>query len=239
MAGLPATESDSLGARLWLLTRRAPGLVAMLLMAVAGLGVSIYLTTVHYQGVAPVCNTTGLIDCARVTSSSYSVLPGPGKIPITIPGMIWFVVSGGLALVALVAIWRNQLEPSRLRLAHLLWGVVGMVFVLYLVYAEIVALHRLCEWCTVVHLLTFATFLLALNRWMQRDLPAPTLYAAVVRRAANGSPSAQVSASGGKRRIANQTTTTTATRQQVSANGARRPAGSGGSGGKSGRRPRR
>lgn len=233
MAGLPATDFESLGARLWLLTRRAPGLVAMLLMALAGLGVSIYLTTVHYQGVAPVCSTTGLIDCARVTSSSFSVLPGPGKIPITIPGMVWFVVSGGMALVALMAIWGNRLEPPRLRLAHLLWSALGMVFVLYLVYAEIVALHRLCEWCTVVHLLTFATFLLALNRWMQRDLPAPTLYAAPVRRPANSSPSANGSANGGKARIASQTT---ATRQQGSANGARRPAGSGG---KSGRRPRR
>ncbi|HEU5347021.1 MAG TPA: vitamin K epoxide reductase family protein, partial [Ktedonobacterales bacterium] len=159
-------SSDGLGARLMLLARRAPGLVAVLAMALVGLGISIYLTTVHYQGVAPVCNTTGVIDCAAVTSSTYSVLPGPGKIPITIPGMIWFLASGGMALVALLAIWRNRREPSRLRLAHLLWGALGMVFVLYLVYAEIVVLHRLCEWCTVVHLLTLITFLIVFNRWL-------------------------------------------------------------------------
>ncbi len=51
MAGVPAeTSSDGVGARLLLLARAAPGLVAMLLMALAGLGISIYLTVVHYQG---------------------------------------------------------------------------------------------------------------------------------------------------------------------------------------------
>jgi uncharacterized membrane protein len=165
-----------------LLAQRAPGLVAMLLMALAGLGISIYLTVVHYQGAGiAFCSTTGLVNCNLVTSSGNSVLFGT-PIPITIPGMIWFVVSGGMALVALVAIWQNRREPARLRGAHLLWSVLGMAFVLYLVYVEIVVLHTLCEWCTVVHLLTFATFLLALNRWQQRGLPAPDLRSAPGRR---------------------------------------------------------
>lgn len=226
MAGLPAeTASNGIGARLSLLTRRAPGLVAMLLMALAGLGISIYLTIIHYQGVAPVCNTTGVIDCAAVTSSAYSVVPGT-HIPITIPGMLWFVVSGGIALVALLAIWRDRLEPSRLRLAHLLWGMAGMVFVLYLVYAEIVVLHRLCEWCTVIHLMTFATFLIALNRWQQRDLPAPTLHVAPARRVTSTS----TSANGEKARPA-----------QSNGSSARRSAGNAGNrnGSKSGQRARR
>ena len=205
MAGLPAERaersSDGVGARLMLLARVAPGPVAMLLMALAGLGISIYLTVIHYQGVAPLCNTNGVIDCAAVTNSAYSVVPGT-KLPITIPGVVWFLVSGGLALVALVAIWRNRLEPPRLRLAHLLWGAFGMLFVLYLVYAEIVALHRLCEWCTVIHLLTFATFLIALNRWQQRDLPTPTLSAAAIRKSngsgSNGNRTRQRSAGNGR-----------------------------------------
>jgi hypothetical protein len=108
-----------------------------------------------------------------------------------------------------------------LRQAHLLWSALGMLFVLYLVYAEIVALHSLCEWCTVVHLLTFATFLLALNRWQQRGLPAPTLSPVVSSR----SGSVPSSANG------------TARQPQSASNGARRSAG--GSSGKSGQRTRR
>lgn len=210
MPGMPVSASESVWARLWLLVRRAPGLTSLLVMALVGLGISIYLTVVHYQGLGVAfCSTTGIVNCNKVTSSGNSVLFG-SNIPITIPGMLWFVVSGALAVVGLVAIWRNRREPARLRLAHLLWGGVGLVFVLYLVYAEIVLLHSLCEWCTVVHLLTLATFLVALNRWQQRGLPTPSLTAVPigsVRRVApaatndNGNGVAKPSAGNGARRM--------------------------------------
>lgn len=210
MAGVSAERtSNETGARLALLARRAPGLVAMLLMALAGLGISIYLTVVHYQGAGiAFCSTTGVINCNLVTSSANSVLFG-SKIPITIPGMVWFVVSGAMALVALLSIWQNRREPARLRGWHLLWGALGMLFVLYLVYVEIVVLHTFCEWCTVVHLLTFATFLLALNRWQQRGLPAPDLNLAVARqRESDNVSGASNGGNGGNdvRRVANGNT---------------------------------
>lgn len=237
MAGLPAMDatgaSDGLGARLLLLARRAPGSAAILLMALVGLGISIYLTVVHYQGSAVAfCPSTGIVNCNKVTSSGNSVLFGT-SIPITIPGMLWFVVSGGMALVALMALWRNRLEPPRLRLAQVLWGAVGMVFVLYLVYAEIVLLHSLCEWCTVIHVLTFATFLIALGRWQQRDLPAPALAVAPVRSAVRRGASVSVPANGSPARKPKIPTTASA-----NSTATRRP-GNGASGGRSGRRPRR
>jgi hypothetical protein len=40
------------------------------------------------------------------------------------------------------------------------------------VFAEIVLVQRICEWCTVIHLLTLASFLIALTRWQRRDEPA-------------------------------------------------------------------
>jgi uncharacterized membrane protein len=152
--------------------RDEPGSVAIALMALAGLAISIYLTTVHYAGVPLVCTNTGTVDCSAVTTSKYSVVPGT-NLPITIPGMLWFVVSGGLAIYALVLHWRQRPEPKRLRLLQLLWGGAGLAFVLYLVYAEIVLIHRICEWCTVVHVLTLATFLVALYRFQQVAAPAP------------------------------------------------------------------
>ena len=235
MAGLPIERtSGGVGARLLLLARRAPGLVALLLMALAGLGVSIYLTVVHYQGSdLALCPNTGAIDCQKVTTSGNSVLFG-SSIPITIPGMLWFIGSGALALIALLAIWNNRREPSRLRLAHLLWGVAGMIFVLYLVYAEIVLLHSLCEWCTVVHVLTLATFLIALNRWQQRGLPLPTLAPEPTRRR----ESSTTATNGDAARKIGATKTNSATRQaQPAGNGARRSAN--GNGRSSGQRARR
>lgn len=143
--------------------RTAPDLAALLVMASIGIGIAAYLTTVHYAGVEPVCTVGGAINCAKVTSSQYSVVPGT-QLPITVPGALWFIVSGVLAWIALDRTVRGIAEPARLRVAHVLWGMVGMVFVLYLVWAELVALHSICEWCTVIHILTLLTFLIALNR---------------------------------------------------------------------------
>lgn len=147
---------------------RERGLVAMAAMAVVGIAIAAYLTTVHYAKIPLACTTGGVVNCSAVTSSRFSVVPGT-QLPITIPGMLWFIASGALAVVALVAARRGQPEPPRLRAIHALLGAAGLLFVLYLIYAEIVQLHRICEWCTVIHILTLATFLIALTRWQRAD----------------------------------------------------------------------
>ena len=141
-------------------------LTALLVIALAGVGISIYLTTVHYAHVPLFCSVTQVINCAAVTSSAYSVVPGT-QIPITIPGMLWFLVSGGLAVVALRAVWRGGAEPSWLRQAHVVWALGGMAFVLYLVVVELDILHQICEWCTGVHVLTALTFIIVLVRLLE------------------------------------------------------------------------
>jgi len=149
-------------------------LIAILVMAVGGLGDSIYLTTVHYAKVPLVCGTGGIVDCDAVTRSSYSVVPGT-SIPVTIPGMLWFLVTAFLALLA----WHTQAGrpslltrfgiadddrlPLRLGIAQLVWCVAGLVAVFYLIYGE-VRLHKICEWCTAVHILTAFTFFVVLYR---------------------------------------------------------------------------
>lgn len=154
--------------------RREWGAVALLLMAVAGVGIAIYLTAVHYAHVPLVCSTSGVIDCGPVLKSEFSVVPGT-QLPITVPGLLWFVVSGALAGVSLTCALRDRSEPDRLRLAQLLWSAVGLLFVLYLVYAELVRLRHICAWCTGIHILTLLTFLVALARWQNGLLPETTV----------------------------------------------------------------
>jgi uncharacterized membrane protein len=158
-AGIQETQRLRVGD----LLRQERGLVALAGMAIAGIAIAAYLTVVHYAGLPLVCSTTGLINCAQVTSSAYSVIPGTA-VPITIPGMFWFLVSGGLAFIGLTRAWQMQPEPKRLRLLHAVWAGSGLLVVLYLVYVEIVLLGHICEWCTVVHLLILATFLVTLAR---------------------------------------------------------------------------
>lgn len=143
--------------------RRAPDLAALVVLALAGMAIAIYLTTVHYMHAPLLCSAGGIVNCAQVTTSVYSVVPGT-QVPITVPGLLWFLVSGGLALAAWVRQARGDAAPVRLCLAHLAWGAVGLITILYLVYVEIVRLHAICEWCTAVHVLTLLTFLVALYR---------------------------------------------------------------------------
>ena len=172
--GRPAGHAGQAGARarLGAFARAEPGLTAIALMALAGIAISIYLTVIHYAKIPPVCTTGGVVDCSSVLLSPYSLVPGT-TIPVTIPGMLWFAISGGLALAGLIARARGQTEPPWRRPALCAWSAAGLLFVLSLVYAEIVRLHRICEWCTVVHLLTLATFLIAFRRWQEPPAVAP------------------------------------------------------------------
>jgi len=154
------------GNRVLALVRREPKLAALLLMAVVGLGIAVYLTLEHFQKAPLICSTTGTVDCGPVLSSAYSVVPGT-QLPITVPGMLWFMGSGALALVGLRSAWLGRAEPARLRVWQLGWSGAGLLFVVYLVYAEIVLVHKICAWCTGVHLLTVVTFLVALVRWQE------------------------------------------------------------------------
>lgn len=163
--------SASFGARFGAAARREPVLAAVAALALVGVGISIYLTAEHFAGTEKrgFCPLSGgLINCGNVLTSTYSFVPGTAnnlRIPISMPGILWFVVSGGLALAALWYAARGRAEPARLRPVLLAWGAVGVATVLYLVYCELALIHYVCLWCTAVHILTVVTFFLALRAW--------------------------------------------------------------------------
>lgn len=152
--------------------RRDRAAVALLIFAVAGTAISAYLTALHYADAVPVCTARGPVDCAGVLQSRWSTVPGT-TVPVTVPGLLWFLVSGGLAAVALRVASTGAAEPRGLRAAHVLWASLGMVAVFYFVYAEMVELHRICEWCTAIHLLVLASLLAALLRLQPAPAPSP------------------------------------------------------------------
>jgi uncharacterized membrane protein len=137
---------------------RSWGQVLLLVCSLAGAGIAIYLTAVHYNENVPlVCSGNGLVNCALVLSSPYSVVPGT-SIPISIPGLAWCAVMAALAIVGLNA------QPGWLRPAQFAWALLGLLTVLYLVYIEIVRLHAICAWCTALHVLILLMFLVTLLR---------------------------------------------------------------------------
>ncbi len=138
-----------------------PGLwrpVTCMAICAIGVGLSIYLTYLHYEPAAISCPLhSGIINCIKVLTSAQSVLFG---IPIPFYGLAYFVA---MFAMNLPAAWRSRsVWLARARLAA---AVVGMCMVLYLVSQELVVIRNICLWCTGVHVLTFVLFLLVLTGW--------------------------------------------------------------------------
>ncbi len=115
--------------------------------AVGGLAVSTYLTVEHYTTPAILaCPADQVVDCRRVTASAQSVVLG---VPVAVLGVAYFAVMLGLTMPAA---WRRH--HGGVRVARLALTVVGALFVLYLIYAELFVIDAICLWCTVVHAAT-------------------------------------------------------------------------------------
>ncbi|MHB1534089.1 MAG: vitamin K epoxide reductase family protein [Acidimicrobiales bacterium] len=127
--------------------------IAGLTVSLAGLAVAAYLTVAHYTtAVTLACPDTGVINCQKVTTSSYSEVAG---VPVALLGLIFFTV---MVPLQTPPAWRTQrpvIRAGRLGLA-----VGGMAMVLWLVYAELFRLDAICLYCSAVHVLTFALFVI-------------------------------------------------------------------------------
>jgi uncharacterized membrane protein len=132
-------------------TRRG---LASFVVALIGLGISIYLTIEHFSASTTLaCPDTGAINCQKVTTSAWSHV---GPIPVAVLGLLYYI-----AMAALCSpwAWRSRtLDPVRIIGA---W--VGIATVLYLVWAELFRINAICLWCTAVHVCTVV--LLGLVLW--------------------------------------------------------------------------
>jgi uncharacterized membrane protein len=120
-------------------------------LALVALAVSAYLTIAHYTSPDVLaCSGSGAIDCAKVTTSAQSRFFG---VPVALLGLIW---SAAMVALCLPQAWQSAapwLRPARAVVAS-----VGMAFVLWLVFAELVVVRAICVWCTAMHVTTFALF---------------------------------------------------------------------------------
>ena len=127
--------------------------VTTLLLSLAGLGVSIYLTITHFDKAALSCPAGGgFINCAQVTTSPQSEIFG---IPVAMLGLVFFVP---MLVLCLPAAWRSTnrvIHWGRLALA-----VTGVAMIIYLIIAELFIIKAICIWCTTVHVTTLALFII-------------------------------------------------------------------------------
>jgi uncharacterized membrane protein len=125
--------------------------VATLVVSVLGLAVAAYLTFEHYTASKTLaCADNGVVNCLQVTTSAQSKFLG---LPVADLGLAYFAAM--VVLCAPIA-WR-QPAPA-LWWARIGAASVGAAFVLYLVYAELFLIEKICLWCTAVHVLAVALF---------------------------------------------------------------------------------
>lgn len=122
---------------------------ACFVLSLIGLGISIYLTIAHFTSSSILaCPNTGTINCAKVTTSAQSYF-------LKIPVAIW-----GLAFYLYLTLLNSPFGFKRktLRTLRLISMIIGVIFVLYLISAELLVIGSICLWCTSVHVVTILLF---------------------------------------------------------------------------------
>jgi uncharacterized membrane protein len=128
--------------------------ITALVLSLLGLADSTYLTIAHFQTnlLQQTCSTSGVINCTKVTTSPQSEIL---HIPVAVLGLAFYVA---MTVINLPGMWTTT--DTRVAWVRLAMSVSGIGFVLYLIYAELFLIKAICEYCTGVHVVTFALFVL-------------------------------------------------------------------------------
>jgi uncharacterized membrane protein len=131
--------------------------ITSLVLSIAGLGVSIYLTLTHFSSAVTLSCPAGggVVNCEKVTTSPQSYVFG---IPVAVLGLVYFVP---MLILCLPAAWRTG--NRWVHLARLVLSVAGVGMIIYLISAELFTIKAICLWCTSVHVITFLLFVLVMT----------------------------------------------------------------------------
>ena len=120
-------------------------------LSLLGLGLATYLTIGHFESKTFLaCSDRGAINCEKVTTSAQSYFLG---IPVAVLGLSNFVV-----LAVLNSPWVWRVKNYWVHVVRFVLVLGSMAFVLYLLYAELEIINAICLYCTGVHIVTFALF---------------------------------------------------------------------------------
>jgi len=128
--------------------------VTSLVLAIGGLGVSVYMTIEHFTGNSTLaCSANSVVNCEAVTTSPESMVFG--VFPVAVLGLAFYAF-----MVAVTTPWAWRSQRREIALARLGSTIVGVGFILYLIYVELFQVGFICLECTSVHVITFLLFVI-------------------------------------------------------------------------------
>lgn len=129
---------------------------AMILLAVAGIGVSAYLMWGYTTpGVTLACGESG--GCEAVKNSEYANLLG---MPLPLFGIVSY---GAILALLVIQLWQSDHFSAYSALTIFSITLAGGVYSAYLTYIELFVIYAICRWCVasaviMVILLTLSIF---------------------------------------------------------------------------------
>ncbi|MBS3138171.1 vitamin K epoxide reductase family protein [Candidatus Woesearchaeota archaeon] len=123
------------------------------LLSIIGILISVYLTYLHYVPEkldASFCNISNYLSCSTVNQSSYALLFG---IPVALIGIFGFIL----------ILYLSKSKSQYTNVALFYSSALGLLFMLYLLIAELFVIKALCILCTVVLLVILAIFLITVK----------------------------------------------------------------------------
>ena len=113
------------------MTRLGPLRTGIALLSLVGAGIAAYLVYTRYSGASIFCSTGG---CETVQNSKYAEVAG---IPVAVLGLI------GYAAILVTAAVPGP-TPAAVGVA---FAAIGVAFSAYLLYAQVVLIDAICQWC--------------------------------------------------------------------------------------------
>jgi uncharacterized membrane protein len=129
--------------------------ITTFVLSLLGLAVSAYLTYTHFEPQSLFCSLKGFIDCQKVTTSAQSRLLG---IPVAFLGLANYLV-----MTALNSPWGWRAQAYWIHVVRFILGIGGMIFVIWLLSAELLIIDNICLYCTAVHVVTFCLFVVLMR----------------------------------------------------------------------------
>jgi uncharacterized membrane protein len=151
-ADTPETSSLRLDWRMWL----------MRALALAGMGVSGYLTWTHVTNASVACGQSQ--SCDIVQQSVYSTIAG---IPVALLGLLAYAA---LLVLSLVRGRGPESVDEYIPLAIFGISLIGVLYSAYLTYLELFVIYAICRWCVSSAIIMTLIFILSLP-----DLKAETV----------------------------------------------------------------